>query len=140
MNINIYSFSNLSLSLWKSVDLTKQFPKTKKIYKITKYLLDVFPSYSSDFFIYYLLSDIHNNISNTVFTDKVSEIKSFFTKKKLYVSSNNNTDSSIQSININNINLNVKVTTNKINRNKLKNYDNVLEERNAEGNRYAYRG
>lgn len=120
MNINIYSFSNLSLSLWKSVDLSKQFPKSKKIYKITKYLIDVFPSYSSDFFIYYLFSDIRNNISNAALTDKVSEVKSFFTKKKLYMSSNNNTDSSIQSININNINLNVKVTTNKMKSTKSK--------------------
>lgn len=119
LNINIYSFTNLSNNLWKSVDLTKQFPKIKKVSKIVKYLIDIFSSYSIDFFIYYLLSDIHNNINNCIFNDKVNEIKGLLTKQKIISTSNNNTDSSIQSININNINLNVKVT-NKIKSNKVK--------------------
>lgn len=89
-NTHIYSFSNLNLNP------NVQKIKKSKVLKITKYLLATFPTYTKEFIIGYLL------------TGKSNEFKTSILNKSK--SHNNNTDSSIQSINIKNINLNVKVT------------------------------
>lgn len=128
LNVNIYTFSNIQDTKRIDVqlnnsngtinnnnkDVIKLLPKTSKITKIVKYLVMNFPTYSIEFFIYYLISTLHTNTNTVAFNEKVADIKAYYISKrkalKLNINSVNNTDSSIQSINVNNINLNVNVT------------------------------
>jgi hypothetical protein len=107
LNINIYSFT---LDIKNPIKKNNKI-KLEKLSKLTKFLIELFPNYSNDFFIYYVTKNIKKN-SNLI----SKELKNFINKekekekekKKNFVEKKNN---SFQSFNLNNLNLNLKLLT-----------------------------
>ena len=121
LNINIYSFTlNIKNQIKKNSKI-----KLEKLSKLTKFLIELFPNYSNNFFIYYVTKNIKKN-SNLI----SKELKIFMNKEKEkekekqknFIEKKNN---SFQNFNLNNLNLNLKF----LNLNKTQNtnsFENII--------------
>ena len=90
LNINIYGLSNICndkknknniQNKKKTLPIDKinpKLPSSKKVAKLVKILMNNFPKYNSDFFIFYLFPKIKFNI------DKLNEIKNYIYSKNTF--------------------------------------------------------